>query len=497
MAARFLTYLDPNADRFTFQFFGDGPDEHAEIFHGTIDQVWPKVLALNTPARRVAAFVTVNETDFGGRRTKNVLRPRALFVDADRSKQVKTCIHAIEAYNAVPSLVVKSGRGLHCYWLSGDIPRHEFSTLQKALIERLGTDANVHDLPRVMRLPGTLHLKEESRPRLVTLCKAATPPRRWNLCELVGAFGLSRVEPTPADNVVPFKAPEWALTQRPAPQFAHLPIESLAAGLAPNVEEIRSVVEAIPPAAIASEPDWMKLARGLASVAAIFKDLAAPLWEILDAASRRAPGYNQEDNRRRFLRYINEALDCENPITLASVYHLASMHGWRGSHPIGSIGDPGTSGAQGPSSNWTGPTGSAGPSFRAVHISSLPAVPPKRQWLHGTDLIRGAVTVLVAPGGRAKSTWLLTCALACASGRRLLGAHVFGGPLRVLCLSTEDALPEMALRLRAAMKHYGLADADVPGFTSLGQIAGVCRCSAQRETEPSLIGGARMRWARS
>jgi len=78
------------------------------------------------------------------------------------------------------------------------------------------------------------------------------------------------------------------------------------------------------------------------------------------------------------------------------------------------------------------------------------------------------VSVLVAPGGRAKSTWLLACALACASGHQLLGSHVFGGPLRVLCLSTEDALPEMALRLRAAMSHYGLKDADVPGLYVIG-----------------------------
>jgi hypothetical protein len=104
----------------------------------------------------------------------------------------------------------------------------------------------------------------------------------------------------------------------------------------------------------------------------------------------------------------------------------------------------------------------------AVHVSSLPLVPAKRQWLHGNDLIRGAVTVLAAPGGRAKSTWLLTCALACAAGRPLLGSHVFGGPLRVLCLSTEDGLHEMALRLRAIMKHYGLTDAHLPALYVIG-----------------------------
>jgi AAA domain len=105
---------------------------------------------------------------------------------------------------------------------------------------------------------------------------------------------------------------------------------------------------------------------------------------------------------------------------------------------------------------------------RAVPITHLPLVPRKREWLHGNDLMRGAVSMLVAPGARAKTTWLLTCALACASNRALLGAHVYGGPHRVLYLSAEDSTDEIALRLRAAMQHHVLTDADVPGLHVIG-----------------------------
>jgi hypothetical protein len=107
----------------------------------------------------------------------------------------------------------------------------------------------------------------------------------------------------------------------------------------------------------------------------------------------------------------------------------------------------------------------------AVTVADLPALPPKRKWLHGTDTARGAVSLLVAPGARGKSTWLLTLALACASGRPILGSHIFGGPLRVLYLNAEDATSEIALRLRAAMRHHGLNDADIPGL----RLAGVDR----------------------
>jgi hypothetical protein len=76
MAGDFLAVLDPNASNFTFQLFSDGPGTYAEIFHGSLDEVWPKVRALNTPERRVGVFVTINETDLKGRRSENIVRTR-------------------------------------------------------------------------------------------------------------------------------------------------------------------------------------------------------------------------------------------------------------------------------------------------------------------------------------------------------------------------------------------------------------------------------------
>lgn len=237
------------------------------------------------------------------------------------------------------------------------------------------------------------------------------------------------------------------------------PDSSLSDGLETNLEEIRSAVSAIPVSAISAEADWMRFARALAHSAAIHKNQSEEFWEILDTASRPAPGYNESDNRSRWLRYIGEAFARENPITIATVFDLAKKHGWQGWSPTeeaASASGASQANAQQKSSR------------RATSIASLPLIPPKRRWLHGNDLKRGAVSMLVAPGGRAKSTWLLTCALACASGRPLLGAHVYGGPLRVLYLSAEDSTDEIALRLRAAMQHHGLSDADVPGLNVIG-----------------------------
>lgn len=126
----------------------------------------------------------------------------------------------------------------------------------------------------------------------------------------------------------------------------------------------------------------------------------------------------------------------------------------------------------------------------AVAVAKLPALPRKRQWLYGTYLARGAVSLLVAPGARGKSTWLLAVALACACGRAILGTHVFGGALRVLYINAEDSTDELALRLRAAMQHHNLRDSDLVGL----HVAGADRLhltllSADRG-QPSLnIGG--------
>jgi hypothetical protein len=259
--------------------------------------------------------------------------------------------------------------------------------------------------------------------------------------------------------------------------FGHLD-DSLSDGLETNIEEIRSAVSVIPPSAISTEADWMKFARALAHEAAVYKKQAEELWGVLDSASRAAPRYNERENRARWLRLIGEAFAREKPITIATVFDLAKKHGWQGWSPA----DEAASASGAAQAN-----AQQASSHRAVPIASLPLIPPKRQWVHGTDLMRGAVSMLVAPGARAKTTWLLTCALACASGRPLLGAHVYGGPKRVLYLSAEDSTNELALRLRAAMQHHGLTDSGVPAFNVIGaEIWGLALLGASRGAAPAI-----------
>lgn len=341
MAAEFLAVLDPAADNFTFQLFSDSGDGYAEIFHGSLDEVWPKVEALNTSAGRIGVFVTINQTDLQGRRTENIKRARALFADADGLDQIERSREVMRTSGATPTMVVRSSPGrAHFYWCCDDLPLGAFPALQSALIQKLGTDPAVKDLPRVMRLPGTLHLKEPGYPRKVTFKVFNSQP--WKADELATQLGLSapsnakeRARHTnnhDLENSNGF-TPAEAERLRRIFGLPALVRNEFGAGLETNLEEIRSAVAAIPASAISTEHDWVKFTRGLAHEARVYEGQAEQLWEIVDAASRRAPRYDQIENRKRWLRYVDEALDRANPITIATVFDLAKQHGWSGWSP--------------------------------------------------------------------------------------------------------------------------------------------------------------------
>jgi uncharacterized protein DUF3987 len=316
MARNFLAGLDPRANKFTFQFFSDRGKGSAEIFHGTLDEVWPKVLQLNTQQRGIAVFVVINETDLKGRKSENIVRPRALFADADNPAQMKSCKNVLDACGATPSMIVVSGRGYHSYFCADNIPLDQFSALQKTLSEKLGTDAAVHDLPRVMRLPGTLHLKNPAQPKLVKLIKG--PVVGWNLPNLIAKLGLSPVNAATVHTqpgagkiaATVTSVPEAFVGQRPAPTFAHLdPLkDNLSAGI--KYEETpldpRSVIYGCPFFRDALATNGKEHSQPLWNLTI----LAATFWingeGFAHALGKAHPGYTPASTDAMFARKMKE-----------------------------------------------------------------------------------------------------------------------------------------------------------------------------------------------
>lgn len=160
MAQHFLTTLSLNEqdDIFTFQIFPESAScidgIYPEVLHGAFEQVVNQLIAKNILGCGI--FVTINRTDGKGRKRENILEVRAVFVDLDGSPPEPALNAALE-----PHIVVESSPGrFHAYWLVENITLEEFTVIQKALASQFGGDPQVHDLSRVMRLPGFYHHKK-------------------------------------------------------------------------------------------------------------------------------------------------------------------------------------------------------------------------------------------------------------------------------------------------------------------------------------------------
>jgi RepB DNA-primase from phage plasmid len=176
-AERFVILLDPRATSFTFQTFDDDKerkrafeetnkqrvregkkerkDPFARVINGTLDECWPSLAELNQ--RGAGIFITVCETDGTGRKTTNIKRVRALFADLDGAP-----IEPVMQSERAPHIVVESSpRRYHPYWIVAGVGLQDFTPKQKAIAAQFNGDRNVHDLPRVMRMPGFVHRKGE------------------------------------------------------------------------------------------------------------------------------------------------------------------------------------------------------------------------------------------------------------------------------------------------------------------------------------------------
>lgn len=198
-ARRFLQRLDPEAKAFTFQTFDDTSAkrrELARIMHGDFDRVADALDDLQQA--RAGVFVTVAETDGKGRQAHNIHRVRAVFVDLDGAP-----LAPILEAGLAPHIICESSPGkYHAYWLCDDCPLDQFDPVQRALARRFGGDQSVHDLPRVMRVPGFRHYKGEAQTsKMLDDIGTNAPP--YALAEIVRALGLDLNAPEPVASTRP------------------------------------------------------------------------------------------------------------------------------------------------------------------------------------------------------------------------------------------------------------------------------------------------------
>jgi hypothetical protein len=138
------------------------------VLDGTLDERYATLVDLSQAGAGI--FVTVNNTTLSGRRdANNITEVRAYFVDCDGIPEddIKA---GIALLGLPPHIVTRSSPGkYHLYWCVSGAPLDGFRKTQKQLILLFGSDPNVHDLPRVMRIPGFPHQKDGSKGEIVQL----------------------------------------------------------------------------------------------------------------------------------------------------------------------------------------------------------------------------------------------------------------------------------------------------------------------------------------
>lgn len=99
--------------------------------------------------------------------------------------------------------------------------------------------------------------------------------------------------------------------------------------------------------------------------------------------------------------------------------------------------------------------------LKAARLPDPTSIPP-RAWLYGTQLLRGYVSVLVAPGGVGKTLYAMGIAVAVTSDRSIFGERIFAR-VNVAVVNLEDPMEELERRLAALMIHHGIDRAELQG----------------------------------
>ena len=284
-AQRSLSLIDPTAKKWTFQLFHDRekkprPGEVMKnppmIIHDSLEGAWKRLLSYNR--RGYGIFVSVNETDFKGRKTENIVRVRAVFQELDAMKMAaRNAEHAAFIRDVCalpaslpPSIEIESSPGNRHNWLLCDgLSFEDYAAVQNRLIKDHASDKDAKDLPRVLRVPGFFHCKNE--PVMVRLLGG--DGRRYSRDEIIAALPPIYVE------------------KRPAPSIKG----DMALG--PATEALLwSWIAFIPGSEVAARQAWLEHGWMLVRLGDDWfddkgDDIRLKLWETL---SRKADGYEED-----------------------------------------------------------------------------------------------------------------------------------------------------------------------------------------------------------
>ena len=134
---------------------------------GTLDQVSEWLTAWQS--RGYGVFVCINDMDGAGRKLENVRTIRTHVIDLDNVSAQQNYELSTRSHPA-PSFAVGTSPGkFHVYWpVEPYAGNDRYSVVQRKLRQGFDGDPKVFDPTRVLRVPGSLHLKNPETPHPVT-----------------------------------------------------------------------------------------------------------------------------------------------------------------------------------------------------------------------------------------------------------------------------------------------------------------------------------------
>lgn len=256
-------------------------------------------------------FVQVNRSDGNGGRASNIMDATCLFADFDGVP-----LENVERLALSPHITVETSSGKrHFYWRVADIPLAEFSALQKRPIRLFDSDKSIHDLPRIMRLPGFLHLKNPDEPHLVRVLETrdAEP-------YAVGDFVAALARAEKAHGITP------STEQKRLPSTIAAPAAAVSGQVARDLAVAESALRHSIDAGtlnLADRAEWIKVGIALKASTG---ELGFNLWVAL---SREADGFEDEDDCRKQWNSIKNDVPDDKRLTIATFIANAKYTGWK------------------------------------------------------------------------------------------------------------------------------------------------------------------------
>ncbi|GHU34892.1 hypothetical protein FACS1894105_02500 [Clostridia bacterium] len=146
-------------------------------------------------AQNRGIFFVVNS---GGQNDTEIIRVNAQFVESD-SLSFEEQEAQLDAFPLPPSIIVKTAKSLHCYWLVRDADIAKFRTVQRRLVAQFSGDPQCVNKSRVMRLPGFNHCKGEP---VMVECVKFSPELVYTQAQ------LEAILPQVPDELVTMKPPQ-------------------------------------------------------------------------------------------------------------------------------------------------------------------------------------------------------------------------------------------------------------------------------------------------